>query len=76
MVRLGEDAEVPAPESLGDNDPKQWPTNELSGQPDDPWKEQVVFPLVGYDSSGEVYAYVARGVVGLNAAKGAPDYLA
>jgi hypothetical protein len=69
MVRLGEDADVPTRESLGETDASQWPVSDLSGQPADPWQEQITFPLIGCDANGEVYAYVARGVVGLNAAR-------
>jgi hypothetical protein len=68
MVRIGEDADIPEREALGDTDPRQWPTSTLNGQPDDPWKLQIVFPLVSCDVSGEIYAYVARGPVALNAA--------
>jgi hypothetical protein len=67
MVRMDEDADVPTRESLGDTDPDQWPINQLNGQPDDPWKLQIVAPLVSCDDSGELYAYVARGPVALNA---------
>jgi len=69
MVRISEDAEVPERSSLGDTDASQWPISELSGQPADPWQEQLVFPLISYGTGGEVFGYVARGVVGLNAAK-------
>jgi hypothetical protein len=68
MVRIGEDAEVPQREELGDNDPSQWLISELNGLPDDPRKLQTLFPLVSCDDSGEIYGYVARGPVALNAA--------
>jgi hypothetical protein len=68
MVRLGEDTDIPAREELGDNDPAEWPINQLSGQPDDPWKLQIIFPLIGCDDDSGIFGYVARGPVALNAA--------
>jgi hypothetical protein len=70
MVGLGENAELPSRESLGDNDPRKWPISELTSQPDDPWKLQVTFPIISCDDAAELYLYVARGVVALNAVDG------
>lgn len=69
-VRLGEAAELPTRESLGDNEPKKWPISELTGQPADPWQLQATFPIVTADDASELYLYVARGVVALNAVDG------
>jgi len=36
----------PRRDTLGSNDPTQWPVSPLSGKPEDPWKEQVNIVLV------------------------------
>jgi biotin carboxyl carrier protein len=36
----------PKRDTLGDNDPSQWPISPLSGKPEDPWKSQVNIVLV------------------------------
>jgi len=68
MVRIDQDAEVPERSSLGDNDPTQWPLG-LDGKKNDPWIEQFAIPMVRNDAGGELYVYVARGVVAMNAVK-------
>ena len=70
MVGLGENADLPTRESLGDTDPKKWSVNELTGQPDDPWKPQVTFPVISCDAAAELVIHVARGVVAINAVDG------
>jgi hypothetical protein len=65
MVRIGEDAEVPARESLGDSDQREWPVG-LDGNKQDPWKEQYAIPMARHDAGGELFVYVARGPVAMN----------
>jgi hypothetical protein len=36
----------PKRDTLGDNDPSQWPISPLSGKPESPWKEQVNLVLI------------------------------
>jgi hypothetical protein len=68
MVSLGEDADLPRRETLGDNDPQQWPISTLTGQAADPWQEQICIPLISRGADGEVYECIARGVVALRSA--------
>jgi hypothetical protein len=65
MVRIDENADIDR-EELGDNDQSQWLVG-LSGQIEDPWKPQFACPMARYDSGGELFVYVARGVVAMNA---------
>ena len=65
MVRIGENAEVPARDSLGDRDQRAWPVG-LSGEKQDPWKEQIAIPMARHDAGGELFVYVARGPVAMN----------
>ena len=67
MVRIDENAKVPERDELGDNDQSQWPIG-LSGEPKDPWKPQSAIPMPRHDSGGELYVYVARGIVAMNSA--------
>ena len=67
MVRIDENAKVPERDELGDNDQSQWPIG-LSGEPEDPWKPQFAIPMTRHDSGGELYVYVARGIVAMNSA--------
>jgi hypothetical protein len=66
MVRIDEDADIER-EELGDNDQTNWPIG-LSGEPEDPWKEQYAIPMMRHDAGGELYVYIARGVVAMNSA--------
>ena len=66
MVRISEAADVPRREELGDLDQSKWP-NGLDGTRTDPWKLQVAIPLAQHDAGGELFVYVARGPVQLNA---------
>ena len=63
MAGIAEDVPPVTRESLGDNDQSQWPISEFTGQPDDPWKFQYVFPIVSHAPGNELFLYVARGVV-------------
>jgi hypothetical protein len=66
MIGVSADAEMPRREALGDLDPGKWPCG-LDGNPEDPWKEQMAIPLARRDAGGELFVYVARGSVALNA---------
>jgi hypothetical protein len=66
MIGISANAEVPRREELGDLDQSQWPLG-LDGQRQDPWKEQIAFPMARRDAGGELFVYVARGQVALNA---------
>jgi hypothetical protein len=66
MVRIDEDADIERDE-LGDNDQAKWPIG-LSGESEDPWKEQYAIPMMRHDAGGELYVYIARGVVAMNSA--------
>ncbi len=67
MVRIDENAEVPARETLGDNDRSKWPVS-LNGDKEDPWKPQYAIPMQRHDAGGELYVYIARGVVAMKSA--------
>ena len=64
MVRIYEDADIERDE-LGDLDRSQWPIG-LNGEPEDPWKAQFAIPTQRYDAGGEVFIFIARGVVAMN----------
>jgi hypothetical protein len=68
MVRIDENAKVPNRETLGDNDPAEWPPG-LNGDKVDPWKEQFAVPMARNDAGGELYVLVARGVVAMNSVR-------
>jgi hypothetical protein len=65
MVRISENADVPARETLGDLDERAWPLG-LSGEKQDPWKEQYAVPMARHDAGAELYIYIARGQVAMN----------
>jgi hypothetical protein len=67
MVRIDETADVPERDELGDNNPTEWPVG-LSGVQEDPWKEQFAIPMQRHDAGGELYVYIARGIVAVNSA--------
>ena len=69
MVRIDENAVVPARESLGDNDPTQWPVSPMNGAKNDPWKEQFAIPMARHDQGGELFIYIARGIVAMNSVR-------
>jgi hypothetical protein len=68
MVRIGENAETPERDALGDHDQNLWPIG-LSGGKEDPWKEQFAIPMQRHDAGGELFIYVARGSVAMNSVK-------
>ncbi len=65
MIRIGEDAEAPKRETLGDRDQQSWPVG-LDGNKQDPWKQQYAVPMARHDAGGELFIYVARGEVAMN----------
>jgi hypothetical protein len=67
MVRIDEDADIER-EDLGDLDKSKWPLNMSGTEQEDPWKPQMAIPMALYDSGSELYIYIARGVVQMNAA--------
>jgi hypothetical protein len=68
MVGIDEAVATPTRESLGDTDPSKWPVGR-SGTKEDPWKEQIVFPVARYDAGAALFLYVARGIVAVNSAR-------
>jgi hypothetical protein len=54
---------LPSRESLGDNDPAQWPTSDLTGKPEDPHRLQFMVPLENPDT-GEVFAFSTMSATG------------
>jgi hypothetical protein len=68
MVRIDQDAKVPERAELGDNDPTKWPLG-LNCEKTDPWIEQFAIPMARNDAGGELYLYVARGVVAMNSVR-------
>jgi len=64
MVRIDENADIER-EDLGDLDQSQWPIG-MNGEREDPWKPQFVIPMQRHDAGGELFIYVARGVVAMN----------
>jgi hypothetical protein len=66
MVRIDENAEVPNRQGLGDLDQSQWPIG-LNGEKTDPWKEQYAIPMARNDPGAELYVYISRGTVAMNA---------
>jgi hypothetical protein len=66
MVRIDENAEVKR-EDLGDDDKTKWPIK--NGERTDPWIPQYVIPMVRHDAGGELFGYVARGIVAMTSAE-------
>jgi hypothetical protein len=64
MVRIDQDIDAPTRDSLGDNDKKKWLIG-LNGEPTDPWIEQYAIPSMCNDPGGELFVYVARGIVAM-----------
>jgi hypothetical protein len=63
MIRIDENVEEITRDSLGDNDETKWPI--VDGKPKDPWIEQYVIPSMRNDPGGELFVYVARGIVAM-----------
>jgi hypothetical protein len=53
-------------EELGDTDPTQWPESDLTGRPEDPWREVLMVPLISTET-GEVYIFSTMSITGLRA---------
>jgi hypothetical protein len=56
----------PGRHELPDNDPAQWPTSDLTGEKEDPWREVQMVPLQSIDD-GTVYVFSTMSVTGLRA---------
>jgi hypothetical protein len=65
MVRIDQNADIERDE-LGDLDQSQWPLG-MNGEIEDPWKPQFAIPMQRHDAGGEIFIYVARGIVQMNA---------
>src|SRR6516162_5882197 len=63
MVRIDQDVDAPTRDSLGDNDETKWPI--VDGKPKDPWIEQYAIRSMPNDPGGELFVYVARGIVAM-----------
>ena len=63
MIRIDENVEEITRDGLGDNDKTKWPI--VDGKPKDPWIEQYVIPSMRNDPGGELFVYVARGIVAM-----------
>ena len=63
MTGIAEDVPPVTKESLPDREPSAWPISDFTGQPEDPWKFQYIFPIVSDEAGNELFLYVARGVV-------------
>ena len=63
MIRIDQNVEEITRDSLGDNDETKWPI--VDGKPKDPWIEQYVIPSMRNDPGGELFVYVARGIVAM-----------
>jgi hypothetical protein len=56
----------PTRESLGDNDPSQWPESDLTGRPEDPWRKVIMVPLED-PATGKVYVFSTMSKTGRRA---------
>jgi len=65
MGQLYKGFQMPKRESLGDLDPADWPQG-LSGQPEDPWKHQMLLPLQEPRSSA-CFTFATTSVTGRRA---------
>lgn len=63
MTGIAEETQPVTRELLGNLDQSGWPISDFTGQPDDPFKFQYVFPIVSHNVGDELFLYVARGVV-------------
>jgi hypothetical protein len=59
-------APPPTRDELGDTDPSQWPISDLTGRPEDPWREVQMVPLENVET-GEIYIFQTSSVTGLRA---------
>jgi hypothetical protein len=56
----------PERSELGDDDASQWPISDLSGKPEDPWREVQMVPLESIET-GEIFVFQTMSVTGLRA---------
>jgi hypothetical protein len=63
MIRIDQNVEEITRDSLGDKDETKWPI--VDGKRKDPWIEQYVIPSMRNDPGGELFVYVARGIVAM-----------
>ena len=57
--------EMPERETLGDNDPDEWPTG-LNGKPSDPWLHEILLPIQNIET-GEVFCFGTTSATGRTA---------
>jgi hypothetical protein len=69
MVRIDQIVEDIRRIDLGDNDKTKWPLDPNGVERTDPWIEQFAFPVECNDAGGELFIYVARGVVAMNSVR-------
>jgi hypothetical protein len=69
MVSLFSGIDPPEREPLGDNDPKQWPVSDFTGEPRDPWVPQTVLVLQDSNSNA-LYSLIASSISARNAVDG------
>jgi hypothetical protein len=58
----------PARETLGQTDMQDWPISEMTGEPFDPWREQILLPLEN-TTTGEFFTLVVSSKSAMNAVK-------
>jgi hypothetical protein len=56
----------PERDELGDNDEAQWPISDMTGKPEDPWREILMVPLQSIED-GAVYVFSTMSITGLRA---------
>jgi hypothetical protein len=56
----------PTPEELGGSDPSQWPISDMTGKPENPWREVLMVPLQSIET-GEVLVFSTMSITGLRA---------
>jgi hypothetical protein len=56
----------PEREQLGDTDPSQWEVSDMTGRPEDPWREVLMVPLQSIET-GEVLVFSTMSITGLRA---------
>jgi hypothetical protein len=56
----------PERSELGDDDASQWPVSEMTGRPEDPWREVQMVPLESPET-GEIFVFQTMSVTGLRA---------
>jgi hypothetical protein len=56
----------PERSELGDDDASQWPISDMTGKPEDPWREVQMVPLESIET-GEIFIFQTMSVTGLRA---------